>query len=233
MGGTQRPRTVPKGLRARGFWRWEPFGLGFGPFGKANQHLAHCLGPIGCLWPHQNGRNSYSGAMESQPVSPRAHDGRVLSADRNAATGAGQTSETARAGTTDTPGATGTTGTTGTTDDAEWLLFDHADGFASFNDTDTPAEVLAVWRIQRRIALSYMAVFLMATLCVGLAIHMLPWATNTAVFAGFSPGFVLAAFGLYAFFLVVGWAAASLANAVEHRMMGATSVEVGAVGHDR
>jgi len=103
----------------------------------------------------------------------------------------------------------------------------HADGYASFNDTDTPAEVFAVWRTQRRLALSYMAVFLVGTLGVGLAIDTLPWVTDTTVFDGFSPGFMLAAFGLYGFFLIIGTAAASLANAVEHRMMGATSVEGG------
>jgi len=111
--------------------------------------------------------------------------------------------------------------------DDGWLVFDEPGGYASFNDTDTPAEVFAVWRIQRRIALSYMAVFLIGTLGVGLAIGTLPWATDTSVFDGFSPGFVLAAFGLYAFFLLLGAAAASLANAVEHRMMGAPSVEGG------
>jgi len=48
-------------------------------------------------------------------------------------------------------------------DSEDWLLFDEDGGYASFNDTDTPAEVIAVWRIQRRIALSYMAIFLLAT----------------------------------------------------------------------
>lgn len=105
------------------------------------------------------------------------------------------------------------------------VLFDNADGYASFDDTDTPAEVFAVWRIQRRLALSYMAVFLIGTLGVGTAIHTIPWVTDTEVFYGFSPGFVLAAFGLYLFFLLIGVAAASLADAVEHRMMGATSVD--------
>jgi len=109
----------------------------------------------------------------------------------------------------------------------DWLLFDEPDGYASFNDTDTPAEVVAVWRTQRRLAVSYMVVFLIGTLGVALAINTLPWVTDTTVFDGFSPGFVLAAFGLYGFFLVLGVAAASLANAVEDRMMGATAVENG------
>lgn len=118
-------------------------------------------------------------------------------------------------------------------EEPRWLLFDQTDGYASFNDTDTPAEVLAVWRIQRRIALSYMAVFLIGTLGVALAIDTVPWVTDTTVFGGFSPGFILAAFGLYAFFLIIGLAAASLANGVEHRMMGATSVKDRSASHDR
>lgn len=104
-------------------------------------------------------------------------------------------------------------------------VFETSHGYASFNDTDTPAEVFAVWRIQRRLALSYMALFLIGTVGVGIAIDTIPWVTDTTVFDGFSPGFVLAAFGLYVFFLAIGVAAASLANAVEHRMMGAASVE--------
>lgn len=108
---------------------------------------------------------------------------------------------------------------------ADELMFDAADGYASFDDTDTSAEVLAVWRAQRRIAFGYMAVFLLVTLGVGVAIDTLPWVTDTNVLNGFSPGFVLAAFGLYVFFVVVGVAAGSAANAVEQRMMGAASVE--------
>jgi len=107
----------------------------------------------------------------------------------------------------------------------DWLVYDQPDGYASFDDTDTAAEVIAVWRIQRRVAVSYMVVFLIGILGIGLAIGTLPWVTETTVVNGFSPGFVLAAFGLYAFFLVIGVGAASLANSVEHRMMGASSVE--------
>lgn len=106
-------------------------------------------------------------------------------------------------------------------------VFENLDGYASFNDTDTPAEVFAVWRTQRRLAVSYMALFLVGTLGVGVAIGTIPWVTDTTVFDGFSPGFLLAAAGLYVFFLGIGVAAASLANGVEHRMMGADSVEEG------
>lgn len=108
-------------------------------------------------------------------------------------------------------------------------LLDHIDlstagtGYASFDDADTPAEVDAVFRIQRRIALAHFVVFICVTLGVGLALVGLQWAGESEVFGGFSPGFVMAAIGLYAFFVIVGAAAASQANAVEDRMMGARS----------
>ena len=98
------------------------------------------------------------------------------------------------------------------------------DGYASFGDADTPAEVDAVFRIQRRIALGYFAIFIFVTLGVGLALVSLQWAAESEVFGGFSPGFAMAAIGLYVFFVLIGAAAASLANAVEDRMMGARSL---------
>ena len=98
------------------------------------------------------------------------------------------------------------------------------DGYASFEDADSPAEVDAVFRIQRRIALAHFFVFISVTLGVGLALVGLQWAAESRVFGGFSPGFIMAAVGLYLFFVVVGVAAASLANAVEDRMMGARSL---------
>ncbi len=97
-------------------------------------------------------------------------------------------------------------------------------GYASFDDTDSPAEVDAVFRIQRRIALAHFFVFISVTLGVGLALVGLQWAGESEVFGGFSPGFVMAGVGLYVFFVLVGAAAATLANAVEDRMMGARSL---------
>ena len=105
--------------------------------------------------------------------------------------------------------------TDGWTDD-----FISADGYSSFNDVDTPAEVDAVFRIQRRIAFGHFAVFLVVTLGVGFTLVGLQWAAESQVFGGFSPGFALAGIGLYVFFVVIGVAAASLANGVEDRMMG-------------
>lgn len=93
----------------------------------------------------------------------------------------------------------------------------------SFNDTDTPAEVDAVWRSQRRVALSYLALFLLGTLGIGLAIVGLPW-TIDASLGGFSPAFILAAVGLYVFFFALAIAASLLANAIEDRMMGSSGL---------
>lgn len=95
--------------------------------------------------------------------------------------------------------------------------------FTSFNDTDTPAEVDAVWRSQRRVALSYLALFLLGTLGVGLAIVGLPW-TIDASLGGFSPAFLLAAVGLYVFFLALAIASSLLANTIEDRMMGSSGL---------
>ncbi len=99
-----------------------------------------------------------------------------------------------------------------------------ADGYASFSDADTPAEVDAVFRLQRRIAVAHFITFMFVTLGVSVAVVTLDWAATSRVFGGFSPGFVLAAIGLYLFFVIVAVAAASLANSIEDRMMGAGSL---------
>lgn len=103
-------------------------------------------------------------------------------------------------------------------------LYTAGDGYASFDDADAPAEVDAVFRIQRRIALAHFFVFISVTLGVGLALVGLQWTAESEVFGGFSPGFAMAAVGLYLFFVLVGVAAASLANSIEDRMMGARSL---------
>lgn len=97
-------------------------------------------------------------------------------------------------------------------------------GYAAFGDADTPAEVDAVFRLQRRIGIAYFLTFVSVTLGVSVTIVTLDWAATSRVFGGFSPGFALAAIGLYLFFVVVAVAAASLANSIEDRMMGASSL---------
>lgn len=99
-----------------------------------------------------------------------------------------------------------------------------ANGYASFGDADTPAEVDAVFRLQRRVAIAHFLTFIFVTLGVSVTTVTLDWAATSRVFGGFSPGFALAAIGLYLFFVIVAVAAATLANSIEDRMMGATSL---------
>lgn len=85
---------------------------------------------------------------------------------------------------------------------------------------DTPAEVDATFRTLRRVAAGYFAVFLVAITGVPSLTLTLGWWSQGRLIGGMSPGFVMAAFGLYAFFFLLGLAAATLATAVEARMLG-------------
>lgn len=85
---------------------------------------------------------------------------------------------------------------------------------------DTPAEVDALAATQRRSAAAYATVFLLGTLSVPLLSSTLPWWSEARLLGGLSPNFVAAAGGLYLFFAVLGVAAASLATAIEDRMLG-------------
>ena len=91
---------------------------------------------------------------------------------------------------------------------------------------DGPAEVDAAARTQRRIALGYGLVFVVATLSVPLLSLALPWWSGARLVGGMSPSFVVVAVGLYLFFLVLGIAAATLARSVEDRMLGNTPDEL-------
>lgn len=85
---------------------------------------------------------------------------------------------------------------------------------------DAPAEVDATFRTQRRIALRYFAVFLLGTLAGPALTAVLDWWSRGRIVGGMSPAFVMAAGGLYLFFLAVALGAATLATAVEDRMLG-------------
>jgi hypothetical protein len=85
---------------------------------------------------------------------------------------------------------------------------------------DTPAEVDATFRTQRRIAVGYFLVFLVVTLSVPLLAVVLDWWSEGQLLGALSPNFVTVAVGLYVFFFLIGLAAASLATAVEERMLG-------------
>jgi hypothetical protein len=96
------------------------------------------------------------------------------------------------------------------------------DGLDEF---DAPAEVVAAARTQRRIALGYGSVFALAILAGPLMTLTLPWWTGARLVGGMSPSFVVVAGGIYAFFLALGIAAASLSRSVEGRMLGASDDE--------
>lgn len=85
---------------------------------------------------------------------------------------------------------------------------------------DTPAEVDASFRTLRRVAFGYFTVFLVAITGVPALTLTLGWWSEGRLIGGMSPGFVMAAFGLYAFFFLLGLAAATLSTAVEARMLG-------------
>jgi hypothetical protein len=89
---------------------------------------------------------------------------------------------------------------------------------ATRDEYDTPAEVDAVFRTQRRIAIGYFTVFLGGVLLIPLATLTSSWWGGRL--SSWASGFVVAGAGLYVFFFVLGLAAASLANGVERRMLG-------------
>ena len=96
------------------------------------------------------------------------------------------------------------------------------DGLDEF---DAPAEVAASARTQRRIALGYGLLFALGIFAAPVLSLTLPWWSGARLTGGMSPGFVVAAGGLYAFFLALGVAAASLARSVEVRMLGTSDEE--------
>jgi hypothetical protein len=97
------------------------------------------------------------------------------------------------------------------------------DGGWPVDEYDTPAEVDATFRTQRGIALGYFFVFLFGTIAVPVLTVVLDWWSTGALIGTMSPNFVMAAFGLYIFFFVLGLAACTLANSVEDRMLGRSS----------
>lgn len=89
------------------------------------------------------------------------------------------------------------------------------------DEYDTPAEVDAVFRTQRRIAFSYLVLFLTIVLVVPLLTVTVDWWSSGRLIGAMSPNFAMAAIGLYVIFALIGLGASTLANAVEDRMLGA------------
>lgn len=96
--------------------------------------------------------------------------------------------------------------------------------YSSFHDVDTSAEVDAAFRSQRRIAVGHFTVFVIGIVGLGLSILFSEWAISDRVLGGFSPSFLLAAIGLYGLFVIIAVAGASLANGVDNKMLGASSL---------
>ena len=88
---------------------------------------------------------------------------------------------------------------------------------------DTAAEVDAVFRSQRRLAIGYFCIFLALTFGVAVANVALGWWTDGRVLGGLSPGFVAAGLGLYVVFTAIVVAAATLSNSTEDQMLGSRS----------
>lgn len=94
------------------------------------------------------------------------------------------------------------------------------EGSSAHDEYDTPAEVDAAFRTQRRIAFAYFAVFLVVTLAVPALTLVLDWWYTGRIIGAMSPNFVMAAGGLYVFFFFIALGAATLASTVEDRMLG-------------
>lgn len=88
------------------------------------------------------------------------------------------------------------------------------------DEFDSPTEVDAAFRTQRRAAIGYFVLFAVGTFSMPALTIALPWWSQARLVGGMSPAFVMAAGGLYVLFFVVALAAALLANGVEDAMLG-------------
>lgn len=86
------------------------------------------------------------------------------------------------------------------------------------DEYDAPAEVDAVFRTQRRIAIGYFLVFVGGLVLIPLATLATVWWGDRLT--GWAPGFVIAGAGMYVFFFLLALGASTLANGVERRMLG-------------
>lgn len=86
---------------------------------------------------------------------------------------------------------------------------------------DTPAEVDAAFRTQRRVALTYFIVFLVVVAAFPFLSSTLDWWLESQLIGDLSPGFLTVAIGLYVVFAAIGIAAATLSSSVESQMLGA------------
>ncbi|CAN5919181.1 hypothetical protein BH23ACT10_BH23ACT10_02760 [soil metagenome] len=103
------------------------------------------------------------------------------------------------------------------------------DDSAAGDEFDSPAEVDAAFRTQRRIAVGYFIVFVGGVLLIPVGTVAAQWWPGGRL-STWATGFVLAGAGLYVFFFVLGLSAASLANGVERRMLGTQADDTGDPG---
>lgn len=89
-----------------------------------------------------------------------------------------------------------------------------------WDEFDTPAEVDAVFRTQRRIAVAYFIVFLAGVLLIPVLTLLANWWSGGRLGGWWTTSFVVAGAGMYVFFFVLGVGASSLASGVEKRMLG-------------
>lgn len=89
-----------------------------------------------------------------------------------------------------------------------------------FEPDDTPAEVAAAFRTQRRVAIAYLLLFLTLTVAVPALNTFVDWWTDGRLLGGISPAFAVSTVGLYGVIITIGVLGARVADQVERRMLG-------------
>jgi drug/metabolite transporter (DMT)-like permease len=89
-----------------------------------------------------------------------------------------------------------------------------------WDEFDTPAEVDAVFRTQRRIAIGHFVVFLCGVLLIPGLTLFVNWWSGGRLAGWWTTSFFVTGAGMYLFFYALGLAASSLATGVERRMLG-------------
>jgi len=95
-----------------------------------------------------------------------------------------------------------------------------ADDLPGRDEFDTPAEVDAVFRTQRRIAFGYALLFIGGVLIIPTLTLFTDWWTTGRLAGWWTATFAAEGPGLYIFFFALGISAASLSSGVENRMLG-------------
>lgn len=85
---------------------------------------------------------------------------------------------------------------------------------------DTPDEVAAAFRTQRRVAVAYGLLFLVITVTIPLLNRLVGWWTTGRMLGAISPAFAVSTVGLYIVIIGIGVLWARVADQVERRMLG-------------